>query len=222
MTNVVHNEKSNTTLANNLEILMEKKNIKSFSELAKHMGVPSTTVYRLIDQGSNPTMSSLQKVSAFFGVSVSQLIGEDPILPSQKNSFNETEEKQIPLITFHEAVNLVKNNSITLDLNQEKYIKVDIELSRSAFGVIMKGNSMSPIFPDGTLLIFDPARDIYDQCYALVYLDKFQQCYFKQVCFSEPLLFIKSVKSETANLDLIKLEDNDRIIAILIQSKTTY
>ena len=42
--------------------------------------MPSSTIYRLLkDNAGNPTIDILKKLSSFFQITVSQLIGEDPI-----------------------------------------------------------------------------------------------------------------------------------------------
>ena len=59
--------------------LLKKYNLNAL-ELEQLTGVPASTIYRLLkDKSGNPTIDILKKLSSFFQITVSQLIGEDPI-----------------------------------------------------------------------------------------------------------------------------------------------
>ena len=59
--------------------------------LSQATGVPSTTIARLrASREANPTISSLRLIASFFGVSIGQLLGDEPLLADQQ-CYTETE-----------------------------------------------------------------------------------------------------------------------------------
>ncbi|HAT8977554.1 TPA: helix-turn-helix domain-containing protein, partial [Legionella pneumophila subsp. pneumophila] len=68
-------------------------------EIERLTGVPASTIYRLLKSDGNPTIEVLKKLATFFQITVSQLIGEEPIGC-----------KQIPLVPALEVANFFKLN----------------------------------------------------------------------------------------------------------------
>ena len=71
-------------LSQTLERLMATRTINDI-RLSQATGVPSTTIARLrTNSEANPTVSSLRPIARFFGVSISQLLGDAPFFIDQQ------------------------------------------------------------------------------------------------------------------------------------------
>ena len=79
------------------------------AKLAKETRVPLTTIARMrACTTANPTASSLRPLSQYFGISISQLLGDEP-LPIDHASGDQEEStakiSRVPLISWKHAHN---------------------------------------------------------------------------------------------------------------------
>lgn len=71
------------SLSANLKVLMSLSKINA-SELARRTGIAQPIIHRLsTGQNTNPKLATIKPIARYFSVTVSQLIGEDP-LPNEK------------------------------------------------------------------------------------------------------------------------------------------
>ena len=76
--NIVQN-KNETSLTKILSQLMSSTNT-SISQLCRNTGLAHTTIKRMCTEPScNPTLTSIEKVADFFGITLNQLIGITPL-----------------------------------------------------------------------------------------------------------------------------------------------
>ncbi len=64
-------------------------------------------------------------------------------------------DRRIPLINYVQAGKLTEVTNIN-DIGADSWILTDLELSRNAFALEIKGNSMLPDFSEGDRIIIDP------------------------------------------------------------------
>src|SRR5690554_4324256 len=115
------------SIGNVLSDLLKKYNLNAL-ELERLTGVPSSTTYRLLkDKSSNATIEIVKKLSTFFQITVSQLIGEEHIGC-----------KQIPLIQPLDICSFLKSNhDKRVELNT---IPIDFPLSSKCFATLSQDN----------------------------------------------------------------------------------
>lgn len=66
-------------LAENLAALMARERVTQ-AQLSKATRIPATSLYRLMSGvTTNPTLDTLQTLSKYFGVQISELVGDMPI-----------------------------------------------------------------------------------------------------------------------------------------------
>src|SRR6185295_5155565 len=130
-----------------LDKLIKKFGLNAL-ELERLTGVPSSTIYRILkDKKGNPTIEVLKKLSRFFQITVSQLIGEEPIGC-----------KHIPVIPSIEILNYLENQT-----NAEEHysrIPIDFPLNSKSFATHSQDNMMEPFILINSIIIIDPEKKI--------------------------------------------------------------
>ncbi|OAJ33655.1 helix-turn-helix domain-containing protein [Piscirickettsia salmonis] len=209
------------TLANRLSSLMHEKRVTT-AQLSENTGVAVGTINRLAnDKHSNPTLSSLRPICDFFDLTVSQLIGEDDMPDSPKDFSNPRSWPELPILEWH---NITITVSSSIAEQADTSIKADVNVGERAFITHMPDQSMAPLFPHGSTLIFDPDCDACDRHYVLAYLKEHDTIVFKQLIIDSPFQYLKSLNQTSPEQDnqLIKMSAGDTIIATLVQSQTKF
>lgn len=165
-----------------LSELLKKYNLNAL-ELERLTGVPSSTIYRLLkDKSGNPTIEVLKKLSSFFQVTVSQLIGEDPIGC-----------KQIPLIQppeIHSFLNSPQDRKFEVDS-----IPIDLPLSSKCFATLSQDNMMEPFILVNSMVIVDPEREITNKDFVLLIKNKNEKPIIRQIISDEDDFYLKILNS---------------------------
>src|SRR5579863_7222932 len=104
----------------------------SLSVLHRNTGIAIPTIKRLqSDPTTNPTITTLLPIAHFFNISISQLIGTEP-LPSGIKGYkeNKTFWLKVPLISWEKAIDWRKNS---LQEKIDSFILVDIDVGQTPF-----------------------------------------------------------------------------------------
>ncbi len=107
-------------------------------------GVGDTFVRDILKRNRTPSFVLFQKVCRQLGKSVAELGGEEFV----------TEAGRIPLIDFVAAGKWTNVQPKERDFESE--IAADKPVGPNAFALTVRGDSMLPIFPDGSTIIVDP------------------------------------------------------------------
>ncbi|ODN43359.1 helix-turn-helix domain-containing protein [Piscirickettsia litoralis] len=209
------------TLANRLSGLMHEKRVTT-AQLSENTGVAVGTINRLAnDKHSNPTLSSLRPICDFFALTVSQLIGEDDMPDSPKDFSNPRSWPELPVLKWHDITTTIDAAATE---QAEVSVKADVNVGEHAFITHMPDQSMAPLFPHGSTLIFDPECDARDRHYVLAYLKEHDTVVFKQLIIDSPFKYLKSLNQTSPDQEgqLIKMTADDTIIATLVQSQTKF
>src|SRR5688572_17880951 len=119
------------SIDNVLSELIKTYNL-SAPELERMTGVPASTIYRLLKKkDGNPTIEVLKKLSSFFLITVSQLIGEEPL-----------GYKQIPLVSSDGVVDFFKFSREKIAELQT--ISIDFPVNTKCFATFSQDNMMEP------------------------------------------------------------------------------
>ncbi len=140
----------------NISRLMEACGIDA-AQLAIQTNLPPSTISRLRSNTTefSPNLSSLLPIAEFFRVTISQLIGEEPINSSVYGTFKPTKICKLPLPVLDAKT--IKGYVLGQLMEPELTVDVDISVSEKSFAYVLQGNAMEPHFPDKSLLIIDPA-----------------------------------------------------------------
>jgi transcriptional regulator with XRE-family HTH domain len=209
------------TLIQNLQQLMRIHGNLSVTELAKLTNLPQPTIHHILSGSTrNPRKKAMQALSAFFSLSVEQLIGTAPmpniIIPEEiKENFQLT---TIPIIPW----DLLKKWPLTHKNLHFKEILLDKKVANNSFALIVQDSSMEPLFFQNTLLIFDSGKCIKDRDFVIVHLGREDILLFNRIFIENNKNYLRQ-DLEDGNVKLIKLHANiDRIIATLIETRTEY
>ncbi|MBN1684996.1 MAG: helix-turn-helix domain-containing protein [Gammaproteobacteria bacterium] len=203
-------------LSSTLKKLLFEKDMKP-SDLAKAVHLPQPTVHRMVTGKSTcPYKKSLKPIADYFSINMKQLLGEEN-LPSKKTEhpLAPDEIHLIPLLSWN---NLKMDN-----INEEgKKIPFIGKIGKNAFATILKDISMEPIFPRGSILIFDPDKIPQDGSYVLIKASKDKRPFFRQLLIDLDHQYLKPLNPDLYNLKIRALKKDDVMMGTLIESRQTY
>ncbi|CAN5222013.1 S24 family peptidase [soil metagenome] len=211
-----NDSKNRSVLNRRIAALMQEKGL-SVATLAKKTGVAVGTIQKLIaDPNCNPTIASLEPISNILGASISQLVGQDAALTVLLG-------RDVEVITWKDAMDTTQDRQVLPSQNNSAEIaRTNCALSLKAFALKMKGSTMEPLFPEESILLFDPKRNFQDGGYVLVKLQNATIPVFKQILIDTPNLYIRSINPALKEKSLAQLNDKDVILATLVQSQLEY
>lgn len=190
-------------------------------KLSRNTGVPVTTINRLrkADPANNPTLTTLVPLAEYFSITVSQLIGDEAISVSAQPA--RVTWKSIPHLSFEQTVKWLGNKDL-LAISDLQWTTTDLGLSENAFAVTVQGDSMSPQFPEGTLLIFEPNLCAHNRDFVLVLPRGQSKPLFKQMLIDGPDHYIKSLHFDFKEIKTIELGQDHVLLGVMVQARVEY
>lgn len=193
-------------------------------DLARELNIPQPTIHRIVTgKSTRPYRSSLEPIAKYFSLNVEQLLGETPLPPEfinineQENHLLQTSKVQsIPLLPWG-----ILPSEINQQIGKEK-IPFLGNINEKGFATIMPDSSMEPIFPHGSLLIFDSGKIPRDRSYILVRLHDTQSFVFRQLIIDLDHRYLKPLNPDLTAFKMRSLEKNDVILAVLIEARRIY
>ena len=192
-------------------------------DLAREVNIPQPTIHRLVSgKSTRPYKSSLQPIADYFSITVDQLIGEEAIATSNDVIHDKKTEKtiilkKIPLIQWKAISNFLAAENVT-----SQDLAVTYKISDQAFALIMSDSSMEPLFPKGSILIFDPEIEPQDRNFILVKSQASGSYFFRQLLIDMGYKYVKSLNPDLSTSKLHLLNQEDKIIACLVESRNNY
>jgi len=171
----VHNEKKTIPAVT----IIIKKLMKEFgvieAELARQTGLPQTTINRLLlGETVDPRVNTLIPIAKFFGITIGQLMGQEPLNPNRTpgihSAINKSAWSIIPIIDWQEAQGWVfQKNNQTLT-NYKKWITTEKDISADSFA-LKALDFMEPTFRKDSITIVDPKFNYKDGNFVIVSLN---------------------------------------------------
>ncbi|MBA3661049.1 MAG: LexA family transcriptional regulator [Gammaproteobacteria bacterium] len=211
---------SKQTLSENLKYLIKLHNGVSILELAKRTQIPQPTLHHILNgETKKPRNHALEALANFFSISVDQLIGITP-LPIIPNALkNSLKISTVPIIEWEMIKHWPQKN---MHSHHYKEIILDKKVDRNSFAIIMKDSQMEPMFPEKSVLLFDPSKTPRDRDYAIVCLAKNNLIILNRLFIDGSIYYIKQ-DQEDGNAQLTKLkQDQDKVIAILFEVRLQF
>lgn len=177
-------------LCENLNNLMQEAHI-SAEELARRIGLPASSIKKIRNRDNlNPTLSTLSPIAKYFCLSISQLIGDEPLPKSRKKgSYQISSEKltHIPLISWQDAIVWPTTNSKIYPTVTSEHL-----YSKDAYALLIEEEGLENL-PKGTILLIDPIIKPQHRDFVIVYRNDQNMPSLKQVLFDEDHVYLKSV-----------------------------
>jgi len=217
-------------IADILKLLMLKKDVKT-TQLARLADIPQQTLQRIVTETSpRPHESTLKNIADYFGISIKQLKGEEQ-LPKEffpTVGFEDILVKKsiyVPLLTWDQLKELGKINK-RIEKNEvsafDNMITISLCFNEQCFGLIMNDSSMDPYFPEDSILVIDPNKDIKDRSFALVKLEEEKIFLFRQVLLDGRYKYLKPINPDLNSFKMRLLSDKDEIIGVLVEARRVY
>lgn len=200
-------------LSGALRELLYRENIKPI-ELARKLNIPQPTIHRLVTgKSTRPHRSSLEPIAKFFSIPIEQLTGEEPLEKVRELSHQAV--NVVPVLLWDELPCVKKNNGASS-------IALMGHTNADCFAVIMNDHSMEPLFDKDSILVFDPKKLPTDRAFVLVKLYETQQIIFRQLLIDAAHQYLKPLSPDFHAFGMRLLDDRDKILASLIESRKSY
>lgn len=171
-------------------------------------GVPSSKIYRILkNKDGNPTIEVLKKLSGFFQITVSQLIGEEPIGC-----------KQTPII----PPNLVLNYMSLKIEGKSKFqtIAVDFPLNPKSFATYSQDNMKEPFILINSIIIVDPEKEVSNKDFVLIIKNENDISKIRQVVQDGSDFYLK-VLNPSYQIPLTRtLKEDYQFIGVIVHYRT--
>lgn len=142
------------------------------AELARQTGLPQTTINRLlVGETLDPRANTLIPIAKFFGITIGQLVGQEPLNPNRINGTYSPTNKAawavVPLIEWVDAPAwLFQKNNVT-PAAYTKWIISESDISEDSFA-LKTLDFMEPRFRKGSTIIVDPHCDYKDGNFVVI------------------------------------------------------
>jgi len=156
-----------------ITLLMTEAGIRE-AELARRTGLPQTTINRLLlGVTGDPRANTLKPIADFFGVTIGQLCGFEPLSQIRITGNTQTPKAAwqfIPIIEWAEINGWIFRQSQITPINHKHWIGTERRVSEKTFA-LNSLSSMEPRFRKGSVLIIDPEVDFKDGHFIVIALD---------------------------------------------------
>ena len=190
------------------------------SELARRTGIGQPVVHRICSgETDNPKVATLSPIANFFAISISQLIGDEPLSPERiPGTFNPDAQgwRQIPLLAWNQVLHWP---NLTEKLAPLPTISTDIELGQHAYAVSTRDTTMEPRFPERTILLIDPNLKPNSLDFAIVHVEGYDLPNFKQVLIDGGHTILKPLNTDFKTL---LLDKPHKFLGVMVQSRMDF
>jgi len=198
---------SSVHLSRVLGKLMLEHNVDGV-QLSKHTGIPTTTINRLrnADPNTNPTLLTLLPLAQFFSITLSQLIGEEPLSDIETNK----KITRLPILSWEEALIWPRVTEQTTSS-----IVTDHNYSKNAFALIATEDYSEKI-EKGTILLIDPLATPLHFDYVLTFKQEQEFPSLKQFIIEDGMQYLRSLYSKSI---VTPFTSEFKILGVIIEYK---
>lgn len=178
------------------------------AKLSRETGIPASTISRIkLNPDANPTASTLRPIAKFFGISISQLLGDEPLpqdrLPGTHNPTGFTSFR-VPVIEWDWVNGWVENRGAAPREKLTNWISTEKEVGSRSFALAIPTESFGIAFRKGSLIIVDPDRKPYDGDLILLNIQRDETILLRQFLKDGNDIYIRSVNPEMKGTTILK------------------
>ncbi|HHF7375594.1 helix-turn-helix domain-containing protein [Legionella bozemanae] len=202
-------------ISNVLSRLLKSHNM-SESEFSRQSNIPRITISRLINRRTpDPRSSTLEAIAKFFNISLDQLLGKKPLnLHSDTKKIDDI--SYIPILEWQDSSNWIDKYNNYLSSGRVVFVSGKKD---SLFALKTSGDAMWPNFPENTILIIDPIKEVKNKSFVLAYIEKEKEILFRQIFIEGSYKILRAINSI---FPPIQIENNDQIIGVIIETRHCY
>lgn len=198
-------------LSSTLKTLLYEQRL-SLTDLANKVNLPLPTVHRLVTgKTKRPYRNSLIPIAEYFSITIEQLLGEEPIEESKLKREIKSSGNILPVHKWSELNDVFYpsiSNAVEPQAGQKRL-----------FALIQNDDSMIPLFPEGTELIFNSSIKSHDKSFVLAYRASTGDFLFRQLLVDDNHRFLKPLNPDPNTYKMSLLDTNDCILATLQESR---
>jgi transcriptional regulator with XRE-family HTH domain len=189
------------------------------AELARQTQLPQTTINRLLLGGtSDPRANTLKPIADFFGVSIGQLCGFEPLsphrIPGSMHISHHAAWRFIPIIDWEQIKSWRFIQKDKTPLNHQQWIGTERLLAKDAFA-LQSLSFMEPRFRKNSTLIIDTGASFKDGHYVIVALDGIHPT-VRKILLDGPDTWLQSFEHKQP---LLKLTKNHTMYGTIVESR---
>lgn len=189
-------------LCDNLNTLMREHSVNA-SDLARRIGLPASTIKKIRNRDNpNPTLSTLLPIAEFFSLTLSQLIGHEPLSSEMKKNI-----QVIPKITWEEAIkwpNVINEN--------RSFLTIEKKFNEQSYALSML-DDLAFLAKD-TLLIVDPVMKPSHKDYVIVHKENQKLPSLREYYIDEEIIYLKPLVN---GLQISHLEPTHKILGVMVE-----
>ena len=212
--------KSTLNLGDVLSLLMNECDIDD-AKLSREVHIPASTISRMrLNPEANPTASTLRPIAKFFSVSISQLLGDEPLpedrLPGTHNPTYFTSVK-MPIIEWNQINEWVENKGKNLQWKLNNWISTEKAIGFGSFALVVNTDSFGIAFRKGSTIIVDPERSPLDGDLILLKTNDDKGVLLKQFLTDGNDVYVRSVNPEMKGIKI--LNEHCKILGVVIETR---
>lgn len=216
----------NNPIANKLKQLMFEHDLTP-TELARRVeDIPQQTIQRIVKgKIKKPHARTLKTIASYFDLTPDDFTKGDDHTNIFGEAHNTTriESRPICVYSWEQLDKLFLQNDTDNTITSSQEIIVMPEYKTGTFGVIMPDSSMSPYFAKGSILIIEPLTvKADDRSFVLAHIDETNKFLFRQFLSDGENYFLKALSSDLSMFPIRKMENDDRLIGNLVETRQTY
>ncbi len=200
-------------LGDNLNLLMAEAHI-SADELSRRTSLPASTIKKIRNfNNPNPTLTSLMPLAQYFSISLSQLVGDEPLpINRTKGSYQLNPQliRLIPILTWQEAITWPATKEI-----EHAMLATEYEYHENAYALMVEEDDWENLMK-GTALLIDPAIKPEHRDFVIVYKCGQDIPLVKQVLFDEDQMYLKPL---IHGYNITTCTEEHKILGVVVEYK---
>ena len=170
-------------ISRNISLLMEHFAIRNESQLAKLVGMPQTTINKLITGvSSDPRISTLTPIITHFKISLDTLLSDDPVFATV--NLKQSSDVFVPVVTLEELGDIYANLNSLKTENWPQWYSIPKQNSHNYYAVHVSPKELLPPFQDASILIAKNESKLPQSGYCLIKHQRSNIISLKRVFFS--------------------------------------
>lgn len=197
-------------LKESLRQLIDSHNLNTL-ELSRRCGIGQPVIYRLVSgETANPRLETLAAIAAYFDLTISQLIGEEPTAKHPKAQ--DKLAKQLPEYSLKKF--LVNGKT------KAEGIITTSDTDTACYALKVDTRDLEPVFPEGSSLIINPVLKADSGRYALIKLASQTISEIKKIYFDGDMVCLEPLNAKFATKNI--LHKNIKVLGVIVKAIVSF
>lgn len=157
------------------------------NELARQTGLPASTIKKIRNRDNpNPTLTTLLPIAKFFSISLSRLVGDEPLTHIHPVSHSQKKHR-VPVLTWEEAIHWKKNHSAA-----QSIFAIEHAYSEQTYALIVEEDDWENLAKE-TILLIDPKTEPKHRDYVITHKKGQKVPTLKQLLHDDGKKYLKPI-----------------------------